>query len=166
MFLRFFNFFLFLFSVIKKRLVPRRTILNTEIQQRNLNNHLVQGTKSYHFLFTSLLNCFLNSYACFFFILLGTEEHALLELLSFMYRGTLTTTEPSLLLDILMAADKFEVPSCMRHCSQLLISLPMTTESALLYLDHGCSILLAAEVQRVIGTAKQFIAKTYRDFDK
>ncbi|KQK12311.1 hypothetical protein BRADI_1g02880v3 [Brachypodium distachyon] len=95
-----------------------------------------------------------------------SEENALMELLSFMYSGKLTTTEPSLLLDILMSADKFEVPSCMRHCSQLLTSLPMTTESALLYLDHGCSSLLAAEAHSVIGAAKQFLAEKFRDFDK
>jgi hypothetical protein len=67
----------------------------------------------------------------FVFILLGTEENAVMELLSFMYNGKLTSAEPALLLDILMAADKFEVLSCMRLCSQLLARLAMTTESAL-----------------------------------
>ncbi|KQK12307.1 hypothetical protein BRADI_1g02840v3 [Brachypodium distachyon] len=95
-----------------------------------------------------------------------SEENAFMELLSFMYSGKLMTTEPSLLLDILMSADKFEVPSCMRHCSQLLISLPMTTESALLYLEHRCSISMTAEVQLVIGAAKQFLANKFRDFDE
>ena len=89
-----------------------------------------------------------------------------MELLRFMYSGKLTTIEPTLLLDILMAADKFEVLSCMRHCSQLLRSLPMTTESALLYLDHPCSASLAAEVEGVIGVAKEFLANKYNDFDK
>ncbi|PNT73849.1 hypothetical protein BRADI_1g02890v3 [Brachypodium distachyon] len=42
----------------------------------------------------------------------------------------------------------------------------MTIESALLYLEHGCSISQAAEVQCVIGAAKQFLAKEYTDFDK
>jgi hypothetical protein len=54
-----------------------------------------------------------------------------MELLSFMYNGKLTSAEPALLLDILMDADKFEVLSCMRLCSQLLARLAMTTESAL-----------------------------------
>ena len=88
---------------------------------------------------------------CFVCTLLGKEENDLMVLLSFMYSGKLTTSEPALLLGILMAADKFEVRSCMRHCSQLLTSLPMTTESALLYLDHPCSMSLAAEIQ--IGRA-------------
>ena len=56
-----------------------------------------------------------------------SEENSLMELLRFIYSGKLTTIEPTLLLDILMAADKFEVLACMRHCSQLLTSLPTTT---------------------------------------
>ncbi|KAM0927817.1 hypothetical protein ACQ4PT_002079 [Festuca glaucescens] len=95
-----------------------------------------------------------------------SEENAVMELLSFMYNGKLTTAEPALLLDILMAADKFEVLSCMRLCSQLLAKLPMTTESALLYLDYPCSISVAAEVHHLIVRAKEFLAKKYKDFIK
>uniref|UniRef100_A0ACD5WDD7 Uncharacterized protein n=1 Tax=Avena sativa TaxID=4498 RepID=A0ACD5WDD7_AVESA len=95
-----------------------------------------------------------------------SDENALMELLSFMYSGKLTTDEPTLLLDILMAADKFEVASCMRHCYQLLTSLPLTTESALLYLDHPYSRLMAAEVQLLIGAAKEFLANEYKDYNK
>ncbi|KAM0928257.1 hypothetical protein ACQ4PT_002369 [Festuca glaucescens] len=93
------------------------------------------------------------------------EENALMELLSFIYSGKLTTTEPTFLLDILMAADKFQVISCMRHCYQLLTSLPLTTESALLYLDHPCSMSMAAEVQLLKGAAKEFLAKKYKDYN-
>jgi hypothetical protein len=42
----------------------------------------------------------------------------------------------------------------------------MTTESALLYIDHPCSTSLAAEIQRVIGVAKEFLANKYKEFDK
>ncbi|URE44799.1 BACK [Musa troglodytarum] len=94
------------------------------------------------------------------------EEAALMELLSFMYSGKLSTTSPSLLLDVLMAADKFEVVSCMRHCSQLLRSLPMTTESALLYLDLPCSVSMASAVQPLTDAAKDYLAKSYRDITK
>ncbi|KAI4986333.1 hypothetical protein ZWY2020_018963 [Hordeum vulgare] len=83
-----------------------------------------------------------------------------------MYSGKLTTIEPIVLLDILVAADKFEVPACMRYCSQLLTSMPMTTESALLYLDYPCSILMAAEVQSLLHAAKEFLANKYKDFLK
>ncbi|KAK1642660.1 hypothetical protein QYE76_060465 [Lolium multiflorum] len=94
------------------------------------------------------------------------EENAVMELLGFMYRGKLTSREPTLLLDILMAADKFEVLSCMRHCSQLLSRLRMNTESALLYLDHPCSVLMVAEVQCMVGAAKEFLTDKYKDVDK
>ena len=100
---------------------------------------------------------------CFVCALLGTEENALMALLSFMYSEKLTTSEPALLLGILMVADKFEVLSCMRHCCQLLTSLPMTTESAMLYLDHPCSMSLAAEIQHLIDVAKEFLANKYKD---
>ncbi|KAM0883751.1 hypothetical protein ACQ4PT_031429 [Festuca glaucescens] len=93
------------------------------------------------------------------------DENALMELLSFIYSGKLTTTEPTFLLDILMAADKFQVISCMRHCYQLLTSLPLTTESALLYLDHPCSMSMAAEVQLLKGAAKEFLANKYKDYN-
>jgi hypothetical protein len=42
----------------------------------------------------------------------------------------------------------------------------MTTESALLYIDHPCSTSLAAEIQSVIGVAKEFLANKYKEFDK
>ena len=90
-----------------------------------------------------------------------------MELLYFMYSGKLTpTTEPTHLVDILMAADKFEVVSCIKLCGQLLTSLPMTTESALLYIDHPCSTLMVAEVQHVIDVAKEFLANKYKNFHK
>jgi len=89
-----------------------------------------------------------------------------MELLSFMYSGKLTTNQPTLLVDILMIADKFELVSCMRHCSQLLRSLPMTTESALLYLDLPSSISMATAVQPLTDTAKEFLANKYKDLTK
>jgi hypothetical protein len=101
-----------------------------------------------------------------FVAVLVTEENALMELLSFMYSGKLTTTEPTLVLEILMAADKFEVVDCMRHCSKLLTSLPMTIESALQYLDLPCSISMAAAVQPLTDATKDFLAVKYKDLTK
>ncbi|KAG1330377.1 BTB/POZ domain-containing protein POB1 [Cocos nucifera] len=96
----------------------------------------------------------------------ASEEAALMELLTFMYSGKLSTSSPTLLLDVLMAADKFEVSSCMRHCSQLLRTLPMTTESALLYLDLPSSVSMASAVQPLTDAAKEFLANKYRDITK
>ncbi|XP_059662251.1 BTB/POZ domain-containing protein POB1-like isoform X2 [Cornus florida] len=96
----------------------------------------------------------------------ASEEAALMELLNFMYSNTLSTTTPSALLDVLMAADKFEVASCMRYCSRLLRNLPMTCESALLYLDLPYSVLMADAVQPLTDAAKQFLAARYKDITK
>ncbi|KAF5947206.1 hypothetical protein HYC85_013163 [Camellia sinensis] len=96
----------------------------------------------------------------------ASEEAALMDLLNFMYSHTLSTTSSSALLDVLMAADKFEVSSCMRHCSRLLRNLPMTCESALLYLDLPSSVLMAEAVQPLTEAAKQFLAARYKDLTK
>jgi hypothetical protein len=96
----------------------------------------------------------------------GTEEEALLDLLNFMYSNTLSATQATALLDVLLAADKFKVASCMRYCSRLLRSIPMTCESALLYLDLPSSILMAEAVQPLTDAAKQFLALKYKEISK
>ncbi|XP_068664564.1 BTB/POZ domain-containing protein POB1-like isoform X3 [Aristolochia californica] len=95
-----------------------------------------------------------------------SEEAALMELLNFMYSETLGPTTAPALLDVLMAADKFEVASCMRYCSRLLRDLPMTPESALLYLELPSSVLMAEAVKPLTDAAKQFLATLYKDITK
>ena len=85
-----------------------------------------------------------------------------MELLRFMHSGKLTaTTEPTPLVDLLMAADKFEVVSCMKRCVQLLMVLPMTPGSAVMCLDLPCSISMAADL---IEAAKKFLGERYPEF--
>ncbi|OAY68567.1 BTB/POZ domain-containing protein POB1 [Ananas comosus] len=96
----------------------------------------------------------------------ASEEAPLMELLSFMYSGKLSNTSPSFLLDVLSAADKYEVVSCMKHCCQLLRSLPMTKDSALLYLELSASISMASAVQTLTDAAKDFLANNFRDLTK
>ncbi|KAJ1414679.1 TRAF-like [Sesbania bispinosa] len=96
----------------------------------------------------------------------ASEEAALMELLNFMYSNTLSITSPPALLDVLMAADKFEVASCMRYCSRLLRNIPMTPESALLYLELPSSVLMADAVQPLTDAAKQYLAGRYKDLSK
>ncbi|KAL6530884.1 hypothetical protein OROGR_014744 [Orobanche gracilis] len=94
------------------------------------------------------------------------EEAAFMDLLNFMYSNTVPRTTPSALLDVLMAADKFEVASCMRHCSRLLRNLPMTSESALLYLDLPSTVLMSDTVQPLMDAAKQYLAARFKDLNK
>lgn len=96
----------------------------------------------------------------------ASEEAALMELLNFMYSNSLSITTAPALLDVLMAADKFEVASCMRYCSRLLRNLPMTPESALLYLELPSSVLMAEAVQPLTDAAKHFLAGRYKDITK
>ncbi|KAJ4954464.1 hypothetical protein NE237_011247 [Protea cynaroides] len=96
----------------------------------------------------------------------ASEEAALMELLNFMYSNNLSTTTATALLDVLMAADKFEVASCMRYCSRLLRNLPMTPDSALLYLELPSSVLMADAVQPLTDAAKQYLAARYKDITK
>eukprot|EP00257_Ricinus_communis_P020844 XP_015580181.1 BTB/POZ domain-containing protein POB1-like [Ricinus communis] len=96
----------------------------------------------------------------------ASEEAALMDLLNFMYSNSLSTTTPTALLDVLMAADKFEVASCMRYCSRMLRNLPMTCDSALLYLDLPSTVLMADAVQPLTDAAKQYLAARYKDINK
>ncbi|CAH8383741.1 unnamed protein product [Eruca vesicaria subsp. sativa] len=94
------------------------------------------------------------------------EEGALMELLNYIYSNSLTVTTAPALLDVLMAADKFEVASCMRYCSRLLRNMPMTPDSALLYLELPSTVLMAEAVQPLTDAAKQFLASRYKDITK
>ncbi|PNY12932.1 BTB/POZ domain-containing protein pob1-like [Trifolium pratense] len=96
----------------------------------------------------------------------ASEEAPLMELLNFMYSNSLSVSSPPALLDVLMAADKFEVASCMRYCSRVLRNIPMTPESALLYLDLPSSVLMADAVQPLTDAAKQYLASRYKDVTK
>ncbi|KAI3842759.1 hypothetical protein MKW98_015426 [Papaver atlanticum] len=96
----------------------------------------------------------------------ASEEAALMDLLNFMYSNTLSVTTATGLLDVLMAADKFEVASCMRYCSRLLRNMPMTPDSALLYLELPSSVLMAEAVQPLTDAAKQYLAARYKDVTK
>ncbi|XP_074264949.1 BTB/POZ domain-containing protein POB1-like [Silene latifolia] len=96
----------------------------------------------------------------------ASEEAALMDLLNFIYSGTLQTNTPTGVLDVLMAADKFEVASCMRYCSHMLRKFTMTSESALLYLDLPSSVLMAEAVKPLTDEAKKFLALRFKDMAK
>ncbi|KAL8170190.1 hypothetical protein V2J09_021994 [Rumex salicifolius] len=93
-----------------------------------------------------------------------SEEAAFMDMLNSIYHKPLNATSRVELMDVLMAADKYEVTSCMRHCIELLLKLPMTTESALYYLEFP-SIVFVGEVTRpLIDAAKQYLSSHFRGF--
>lgn len=94
------------------------------------------------------------------------EEDALMDLLQFMYSGKVNADTPTTVLDVLMAADKFEVQACMRHCSRLLRNMPMSPEFALLYLELPSSVLSAEAVQPLTDAARVYLATKYRDIGR
>ncbi|KAJ0439317.1 putative chromatin remodeling & transcription regulator BTB-POZ family [Helianthus annuus] len=93
----------------------------------------------------------------------ASEEAGLMELLKFMYSNNLSDTTASAVFDVLKAADKFNVASCMRHCSRLLRNLPMTPEFVVVYLDLPPTILMAEAFQQLTVAAKQFCVVYYKD---
>ena len=144
-----------------------------ESEQRNVTLRITASGKHtifYHLFSVCPFICYRPSdhtvYNFSFYSFYQTEEAALMELLNFMYSNTLSCNTASALLDVLMAADKFEVASCMRYCSRLLRNLPMTPESALLYLELPSSVLMAEAVQPLTDAAKQYLAVRYKDITK
>ncbi|XP_064995428.1 BTB/POZ domain-containing protein At2g46260-like [Musa acuminata AAA Group] len=92
------------------------------------------------------------------------EEAALMELVSFMYYKKLSSTSPALLVDVLIAADKFEVASCVWYCVQRLMELPMTTKSALQYLNLPSRVSsMTPAVQYLADDAKLYLSNRNRD---
>ncbi|KAM0048016.1 putative chromatin remodeling & transcription regulator BTB-POZ family [Helianthus debilis subsp. tardiflorus] len=93
----------------------------------------------------------------------ATEEASLMELLKFMYSNNLTVTAASDVLDVLLAAEKFDVASCTRYCGRLLRTLTMTPESVLVNLDLPSTILMTEAFQPLIIAAKQFYVVYFKD---
>ncbi|XP_049385872.1 BTB/POZ domain-containing protein POB1-like [Solanum stenotomum] len=83
-----------------------------------------------------------------------------------MYCNTLSAKTPTGLLDVLMVADKFEAASCMRYCSNELQNQPMTTETALLYLDLPSKVLKVNVVRPLADAANVFLLVRFTDITK
>ncbi|RZR90961.1 hypothetical protein BHM03_00018982 [Ensete ventricosum] len=98
----------------------------------------------------------------------SAQRHATLRINTsgFMYSGKLSATSPELLVDVMITADKFEVASCVAHCIEVLGSLPMTTESALLYLDLPSCVPMVSAVQPLVDVAKVYLCDKYRDITR
>ncbi|KAI5423887.1 Boi protein [Lathyrus oleraceus] len=95
-----------------------------------------------------------------------SEEVPFMELLKFMYTDSLNVTSLPSMLDVLMAADKFRVASCVRYCIRVLLNIPMTPESAVLYLELPYSVLMDDVIRRLVVAAKQYLVARYKDITK
>lgn len=91
-----------------------------------------------------------------------------MELLHFMYTNSLSSsvTNVPALVRLLMAADKFEVASCMKYCTCLLLTVPMTLPYALYILRLPWPLLRAGSVKPLINAARHFIFMHYKDITK
>ncbi|KAJ4905563.1 BTB/POZ domain-containing protein POB1 [Raphanus sativus] len=95
------------------------------------------------------------------------EEAAVMELLHFMYTNSLSSvTNVRALVRLLMAADKFEVASCMKYCTCLLLTVPMTLPYAFYILRLPWPLLRAGSVKPLINAARHFIFMHYKDITK
>lgn len=89
-----------------------------------------------------------------------------MELLKFIYSNNLTATSAPEVLDVILAADKYDVASCVRYCSRLLRNLSMSPASVLAYLDLPSTILTSGAFRLLTVAAKQFYAVHYKDITK
>ncbi|KAL8552367.1 hypothetical protein ACS0TY_001165 [Phlomoides rotata] len=88
-----------------------------------------------------------------------------MDLLKYVYSNNLPTTLHALL-HLLVIADKFEVASCLRDCTRSLQNMPMTCETASLYLDLPPSLQSSPTVEPLIDAAKQFLVAHFKDFNQ
>ncbi|KAG2331148.1 hypothetical protein Bca52824_002328 [Brassica carinata] len=97
----------------------------------------------------------------------ASEEAPVMELLNFMYTNSLSSvTEVPALLRVLIAADKFEVASCMKYCTRLLLNRPMTLPYVLFILRLPWTLLLADFVKPLTIAARHFLVMHYQDINK
>ncbi|KAH9303654.1 hypothetical protein KI387_008058, partial [Taxus chinensis] len=86
---------------------------------------------------------------------------AFMDLLEFIYIGTLKAETASALLDVLIVANKFEVPSCLHHCINAL-NPPVTVETAVLSLGLPSNIRMVEAVKPLINAAKGFLTQNFK----
>ncbi|KAK1280818.1 BTB/POZ domain-containing protein [Acorus gramineus] len=132
-------------------------------------NSAILAAKSPFFynLFSNGMRESLNKHSATVLRVDASEEAAVMELLYFAYAGHLsreTVESPSAVLDVLRAADKFDVASCIRHCSVLLRdSSPMTEESASTYLGLPHSVLAREEVRPLMDAVMEVVSARFKD---
>lgn len=95
-----------------------------------------------------------------------SEKVAFMDLLQFIYNGTVEARSITEQLDVLMIADKFEVSTCVNHCSRALQNSPLTKESALLYQEIPSTLHSNKAALSLIDAAKRFLIQYFNSFKK
>ncbi|KAK1311449.1 BTB/POZ domain-containing protein POB1 [Acorus calamus] len=95
-----------------------------------------------------------------------SEKDALMELLEFIYGKKLppaiVASIPSLL-SILMVADKYDVPSCVRYCTCLLFELDMNLDTASYCLELSSNVSASQAIKPIAKAAQEFLVTRYEE---
>ncbi|KAK1311454.1 BTB/POZ domain-containing protein POB1 [Acorus calamus] len=96
----------------------------------------------------------------------ASEKDALMELLKFIYSKKLppeiVASIPSLL-GILMVADKYDVSSCVRHCTCLLLELDMNLDTATYCLEIYSNVSASQVIKPISKAAQEFLVARYKE---
>ncbi|KAK1311456.1 BTB/POZ domain-containing protein POB1 [Acorus calamus] len=94
-----------------------------------------------------------------------SNKDALMELLKFIYGmklpPTIVASIPSLL-GILMVADKYDVPSCVRYCTSLVLS-DMNLNTASYCLEFSSKVLASQAIKPIAKAAQKFLVARYEE---
>lgn len=90
-----------------------------------------------------------------------------MDLLQFIYKGTLEAHSTAELLDVLMVADKFDTKSCVDHCTRALQNSSLfSIESASLYLQLPPIMLTSPRFLQLTDAAKWFLILCFEHSEK
>ncbi|KAK1264948.1 BTB/POZ domain-containing protein POB1 [Acorus gramineus] len=96
----------------------------------------------------------------------SSEEEPFFQLLHHMH-GMKSSSEriksQASLMRLLFQADKFEVPSCISHCVQLLLGLQMTVDSAISVLEMPLCVRMRPDIKPLIDKAEEILAHNFAD---
>ncbi|KAK1264287.1 BTB/POZ domain-containing protein POB1 [Acorus gramineus] len=95
-----------------------------------------------------------------------SEKDALMELLEFIYGkklpSAIVASIPSLL-RVLRVADKYDVPSCVRYCTCLLLELDMNLDTASYCLEVSSNVSASQAIKPIANAAQEFLVAHYKE---
>ncbi|KAK1263300.1 BTB/POZ domain-containing protein POB1 [Acorus gramineus] len=95
-----------------------------------------------------------------------SEKDVVMELLKFIYGKKLPSaiivSFPNLL-GILMVAEKYDVPCCVRYCTRLLLELDMNLDTASYCLELSSNVSTSQAIKPIAKTAQEFLISRYEE---